>query len=150
MSKWLPFCLVGLLAAILFLGTVSPAPAADYGGYYRWFSPYPADLTDLYNVGRIPTPPYFALNPPVYYSLPVPRTYGYSPYAYPPYVRTPEIAPPGPKVIQNRYVPRPGQPAPTPEKSASVPLRIINPYVVGTGSGSNQARLAAGNSAAGL
>ena len=35
--------------------------------------------------------PYFALHPPVYYSYPVPRTYGYSPFAYPPYVMTPEI-----------------------------------------------------------
>ena len=35
--------------------------------------------------------PYFAAHPPVYYSYPVPRTYGYSPFAYPPYVMTPEV-----------------------------------------------------------
>lgn len=52
--------------------------------------------------------PYFALHPPVYYSYPVPRTYGYSPFAYPPYVMTPDVA------------------------CASEPLEIINPHVEGT------------------
>jgi hypothetical protein len=53
--------------------------------------------------------PYFAAFPPVYYSYPVPRTYGYSPFAYPPGVMTPEVVM-GP---------------------ASEPLEIINPYVPG-------------------
>src|ERR1700742_789907 len=35
--------------------------------------------------------PYYALHPPVYYSYPVPRTYGYSPFAYPPSVMTPDV-----------------------------------------------------------
>lgn len=35
--------------------------------------------------------PYFAAHPPVYYSAPVPRSYGHSPFAYPPYFRTPEV-----------------------------------------------------------
>lgn len=52
--------------------------------------------------------PFYALHPPVYYSYPVPRTYGYSPFAYPPYVMTPEFA------------------------AASEPLEIINPHVEGT------------------
>ena len=33
--------------------------------------------------------PYYALYPPVYYSYPVARTYGYSPFAYPPGTLTP-------------------------------------------------------------
>lgn len=49
--------------------------------------------------------PYFALHPPVYYSYPVPRTYGYSPFAYPPNVMTPELV------------------------GAVEPLQIINPHV---------------------
>src|SRR6476619_3931753 len=49
--------------------------------------------------------PYFALHPPVYYSYPVPRTYGYSPFAYPPDVMTPDV------VIESK------------------PVTIVNPYV---------------------
>jgi hypothetical protein len=52
--------------------------------------------------------PFYALHPPVYYSYPVPRTYGYSPFAYPPYVMTPEFA------------------------GAAQPLEIINPHVEST------------------
>jgi hypothetical protein len=37
--------------------------------------------------------PYYSLFPPVYYSYPVPRTYGYSPFAYPPGTITPAAAP---------------------------------------------------------
>ena len=42
--------------------------------------------------------PYFALHPPVYYSYPVARTYGYSPFAYPFGSPTPEIEMAPPKV----------------------------------------------------
>ena len=45
----------------------------------------------MYGLGIVPTPPYFALHPPVYYSCPVPRSYGYSPYAYPGCMQTPEV-----------------------------------------------------------
>jgi len=36
-------------------------------------------------------PPFYAMFPPVYYSYPVPRPYGYSPFAYPPGTMTPEV-----------------------------------------------------------
>lgn len=49
--------------------------------------------------------PYFAAHPPVYYSYPVPRTYGYSPFAYPPEVMTPDVAPAAPLEIVNPFVP---------------------------------------------
>ncbi len=50
-----------------------------------------------YDIGRLygvlaDNVPHFAAFPPVYYSAPVPRTYGYSPFAYPPGVRTPALA----------------------------------------------------------
>ncbi len=49
--------------------------------------------------------PYYALYPPVYYSGIVPRTYGYSPFAYPGYVPTPDLASEvGPLEIVNPYV----------------------------------------------
>jgi len=36
----------------------------------------------LYGLGRLPVPPYYAIHPPVYYSLPQARPYGHSPFAY--------------------------------------------------------------------
>jgi hypothetical protein len=94
----------------------------DYG--YGW----------LYNSLRYEVP-HFAAYPPVYYSYPVPRTYGYSPFAYPPHVMTPEIA--GevkPLEIVNPYVPERKPAAGQPDRSAgtatqSQPLVVINPFV---------------------
>lgn len=118
---------VALLACV-------PANAGEFGyGAYVWSSPYPADLTPLYAVGTIPVPPYFALHPPVYYEMPIPRTYGYSPWAYPPYITTPEIVEPTPEIIQNKFVPQPSKKAPEKAKMASAPLMIQNPYVVSAG-----------------
>lgn len=74
--------------------------------------------------------PYFALHPPVYYSCPVPRTYGYSPFAYPPGTMTPEVASPGPVVIQNKFVPRAKASKPKSDQVTQMPLRITNPYAV--------------------
>lgn len=45
-----------------------------------------------YSLGQIPIPPYHSLHPPVYYSYPVPRTYGHSPFPYPGWMRTPDVA----------------------------------------------------------
>lgn len=74
--------------------------------------------------------PFYALHPPVYYSLPVPRTYGYSPFAYPPGVRTPEVLTIEPEVIQNPMVPTKPAAQQRPARTASAPLRLTNPYVV--------------------
>jgi hypothetical protein len=80
-----------------------------------------------YSLGQIPTPPYFAIHPPVYYSQPVPRTYGYSPYAYPGTVMTPEVV--EPEIIENPHVTQP----PAAEPAADVKVVrfevIHNPYV---------------------
>jgi hypothetical protein len=87
--------------------------------------------------------PYFALHPPVYYSEPVPRTYGYSPFAYPPGTMTPEIVcAPQPVTINNPYVPSAipaAAPTANPDRSAESqapvqPLVVINPYVTQSGS----------------
>jgi len=82
--------------------------------------------------------PYFALHPPVYYSMPVPRTYGYSPFAYPPGTRTPEIAEPEPLVVPNKFVPSKDRPEPEPDEVARKPLRITNPFMAAS-EGSTQA-----------
>lgn len=94
------------------------------------------DLAELYRE-LLQNVPYYALHPPVYYSYPVPRTYGYSPFAYPPGVMTPEITmAPQPETIINPHVPAgaPEASAIKTDTSASVnrqpePLVIYNPYV---------------------
>lgn len=82
--------------------------------------------------------PYFAEHPPVYYSYPVPRTYGYSPYAYLPNVMTPTLEfDAEPLSIDNPYVPQRTEPLPSPasphQQTATAievePLVIVNPYV---------------------
>ena len=123
-------CLIAVMAIF-----VNPATASDpyHGSHFLpWYSQYPADLTSLYEMGNIPTPPYFALHPPVYYSRPVARTYGYGPWAYPPRTKTPDLPAPTPKVIQNKFVPpRKDLKEATKDKTAAAPLRIINPFVTG-------------------
>jgi hypothetical protein len=74
--------------------------------------------------------PYYTLHPPVYYSYPVPRSYGYSPYAYPPGTLTPEVQVEfvDPKVMINPFVPG-NEAAPAPEQTTGGPRMIYNPYV---------------------
>ena len=78
--------------------------------------------------------PYYALHPPVYYSYPVPRTYGYSPFAYPGHIMTPEGCEPQPLEIINPHVPAQPKPASLEkDRAASVttapqPLVILNPF----------------------
>ncbi|HEV7282128.1 MAG TPA: hypothetical protein VGN57_18135 [Pirellulaceae bacterium] len=55
-------------------------PFAGYGGYLPYGGLYGGDC-QMQAFDRVP---YFALNPPVYYSHPVARPYGYSPFALPP------------------------------------------------------------------
>lgn len=65
--------------------------------------------------------PYYALFPPVYYSYPVPRTYGYSPFAYPPGTITPAAAP---QVAAIEYINpfvRPGSSATDKDSSDNAP-----------------------------
>ncbi len=126
--------LSALFALIVVLGAMNYEPATAqaqpgpypqaYGGFtwadgYGWYW--------LYGRQRLP---YYSLYPPVYYSYPVPRPYGYSPFAYPPGVATPEIKVRRvrPKKVTNPYVEdtRPGN---APPRSAEV-KRIRNPFVL--------------------
>lgn len=106
------------------------------------------DVGRLYSV-LADNVPYHAAFPPVYYSYPVPRTYGYSPFAYPPGVMTPEVELAEPQVIENPYYqgPAPEEVQPSTEPAAdettskaspNAPLVIDNPFVV-------DAKLAASN-----
>lgn len=130
------------LAILLFaVGSIglcaSPASAIDgplgcYGGYGYGYLYSNLD----YKI------PYFAAYPPVYYSYPVPRTYGHSPFAYPPGTRTPDVvaeAPVKPVTILNPYVEqKDGADAKMEDKTTAAamqpePLVILNPYVKGSG-----------------
>ena len=71
--------------------------------------------------------PYYSLNPPVYYSYRVARTYGYSPFAYPPGVLTPGSEQPRQVIVRNVYAP--AEEVETSEASQPKPLRIDNPFV---------------------
>jgi hypothetical protein len=91
--------------------------------------------------------PYYALYPPVYYSYPVPRTYGYSPFAYPPGTMTPE-APPQIKAAEyiNPFVPKEASPVldrstrvTAPRNRVRVAKTYINPFVDGATGASTQA-----------
>ncbi|WP_442481348.1 hypothetical protein [Aeoliella sp. SH292] len=133
------------LAAALVLGFGTARTSQAYDGYgYGYGLGYGLGVGGLYNGlssysdYRVP---YFAAHPPVYYSHPVARPYGFSPFAYPPHILTPEVtcAPSAPVMIENPYVPSSTKPAPSAEKSSdetvsapapSQPLVIMNPYVV--------------------
>ncbi|HEV3341566.1 MAG TPA: hypothetical protein VG125_14465 [Pirellulales bacterium] len=82
----------------------------------------------LYNARSWESPPFYALFPPVYYGVPVPRPYGYSPFAYPPGFTTPEAEPIQAKEITNPYVPRKPV-SPTSDRTAVAPKVIVNPFV---------------------
>ncbi|MCR4413955.1 MAG: hypothetical protein NUV77_16185 [Thermoguttaceae bacterium] len=122
--------LVLLVGTAALLAVATPAQAESpwpvlqghHGGYYILVSP------QLYPRERLP---HFALYPPVYYSVPVPRTYGYSPFAYPPGYPTPEVVctPPTPVTIYNPFVPKSQTANPADSKVAQKPLRIANPFV---------------------
>lgn len=75
---------VAALAAIAFGGS-DQAAAGQPSGYpffpFGFYQPYGAQYGS-----SIGTPPYFALNPPVYYGARHARPYGMSPFASPPVV----------------------------------------------------------------
>ena len=99
------FPLVMALATVSYLAPSANAQCGGYGygGYGGWGGWGAFDVGRLYGV-LANNVPYYAAFPPVYYSAPVPRTYGYSPFAYPPGVMTPEIV------------------------QSSEPVEIINPH----------------------
>ena len=106
-----------------------------FGGFGGWGDCGGYDIAELYRQ-LYNNLPFFALHPPVYYSYPVPRTYGYSPFAYPPGVMTPDVScEVQPLTITNPYVPtsKPATTSLTPDKTAETertiePLVIINPF----------------------
>jgi hypothetical protein len=118
------------LAIVVLSVIATPAALADNGCGYGWDYGYGW----MYNSLRYEVP-HFAAYPPVYYSYPVPRSYGYSPFAYPPHVMTPEVeAKTTALEIVNPYVPQQKPAAAQIDRAASTPaqpqpLVVINPFV---------------------
>lgn len=84
-----------LLAASCGAATASAQGPWGYGGGYGGFLPYGGGYNSAWQMQSFDRVPYFALHPPVYYSYPVARPYGYSPFALPPGVAPvePQISP---------------------------------------------------------
>ena len=126
-------CMLTLVAAGLLAIGSQTAEAQNPGnaatGYYSGNFGYYNMLSRLYNTGHVPVPPYFALQPPVYYSQPVARPYGYSPYAYPRWIETPQPKPVvKPAMISNPFV-TPKVKKAEPNKAVTAQM-IFNPYVL--------------------
>ena len=103
--------------------------AVGYGGGGNCFFG-DGGFSNLYNQGFVPVPPYFALHPPVYYSAPVPRSYGYSPFAYPGTVPTPEVVMGPEEIINPHVVPDDAEEVPVPPQEASQRTASVAPEVI--------------------
>jgi hypothetical protein len=125
----------GLMALVLMCGLAAGEAQAQcgngYGGGYGYW-----DIGRLYQV-LSQNVPYYAAFPPVYYSAPVPRSYGYSPFAYPPGTMTPEVVETvsAQEIVNPYMVPTSTQASPAEEdkvtnvESSSGSLVVINPFV---------------------
>ena len=113
--------LLGLLGILALWSLPSEALAGHgpHGGYWGPGYGYGYYWTGYRHFTR-PDIPYYAINPPVYYSHPVKRPYGFSPYAWLPAYERP-IAPPAAGGAGSHGRSRPA------------PLKIVNPYVAKPG-----------------
>lgn len=129
-----PGKLLGWSAALVLWGVVGSSAQAQVGMNSRYSLGYGFLSTGpYYNLYGGESIPYYSMYPPVYYSAPVPRTYGYSPFAYPPGIMTPDIECPPAEPILNPHVPQKATSAAS-ERTAAVrrtvaPKVIYNPFV---------------------
>lgn len=129
--------IAGALLLALAGGMLSSANAADYwyGLYGGWYQ-QPFGLS-AYRSGNVPTPPYYAIHPPVYYGKRVGMPYGNSPYTRPPRPAV-RVSPQPQKqqparglMIENPFVKQNKKAKKSKRGSVSFnPKIIVNPYVV--------------------
>ena len=114
------------VVGVVVLASVPDVASAQYAGYGGPYVPYCWDYGYAGVYGS--EMPYFTLHPPVYYSYRVARTFGYSPFAYPPYVMTPDSEPPRTSAV---HKPAADEGVETPDGPQAIgqPLRIENPFV---------------------
>jgi len=123
-------------------------PYLGYGGYGGYGNGWGFNQATNY----VPSPPYYAIYPPVYYSSQITaRHYGASPFAWSPgmqpitYTAEPaSVAAPEPLIIENPYVTgaksnvkqasvtQPSTDQSSPSEAVVEPLKIDNPFFVGT------------------
>jgi len=117
-----PGILAAAMVGVLALGAERcQAQGFGLGGAFLYGAGY-----GLYVYERMPQ---YSLFPPVYYKHPVPRSYGYSPYAYPPGFTTPPVSAVSRRVIVvNSYVPQASS-SNEPKSRQPEPLVVHNPYV---------------------
>ncbi len=120
-----------ILVAIVFAAAAATTQTshAQDGLFFPWYN---------YNFrsyrANNPSLPYFALYPPVYYSQPVARPYGYSPFALPPGVPpvekipAPKDADKAKEIVNPFFKPDEPQENADDGKTASHPPVIRNPY----------------------
>ncbi len=125
MIKIRTFGLLVLVSAALVSGRSALAAQPYLGGAGTWFPGYG------YNIYGMESVPYFALHPPVYYTRPVGRPYGWSPFAYPPGTLTPDVEFVAPQVITNPHV-QESSSTTSGRVAEARPLRVTNPYVNGS------------------
>lgn len=98
-----------------------------FGQPGRWFGPCVATRMSMRE-----HVPYYAKHPPVYYSRPISRPYGYYPYAYFPERPTPKAAQSLPLVLSNPFVMGEAEGSvskrPPLKRPSLEPLRIVNPF----------------------
>ena len=119
--------LLALAGAFLVVAALADVGRAQYPGGCL----YPYNYGSVYGSYGRGLPPYFSLFPPVYYSCPVPRTYGYSPFAYPAGTPTPEIQieQVQAKLMVNPFVPRGEVTKPAADQTTGGPYTLVNPFV---------------------
>lgn len=95
---------LSLLFVLAVVGVESKSATAQDFGFpfvpFGFYQPYGARYST-----SIPTPPYFSINPPVYYGTRYARPYGISPFAAPPTMSAPSGYQAQP-ASQNYHVPR--------------------------------------------
>ena len=113
--------ILGAMCATVILAFVSATTSTAMAG-----GPCGCRGYGIYTHDRIP---YFSQHPPVYYSYVVPRPYGFSPYAYPENVMTPERAPAAkPATLINPFVPQKASgPAPKTASTTSRQAQVVFP-----------------------
>ena len=124
----------GILCLLVVFGLPNKAAAAGpyyYGGYYGGVTPWDYSGRTYERIQN--NIPYFALHPPVYYSRPVPRTYGYSPFALFPGMIPAQDQVAAPSPAPSPYVVQMSGGARISYQAVRKPLRIVNPYVAKPG-----------------
>jgi hypothetical protein len=126
---------LSIVAVLIFV--FAPATASAYWPYAGWgYGGYGNGWGYGVTSDYVPSPPYFAVHPPVYYSPYITaRHYGASPFAWPAgmspitYVARSEQATVEPQLIENPYVGGAKAASKSAPAEAAEPVAIVNPFV---------------------